>query len=108
MQEREFNRGKALDVDLVVIESSGTESENQDTSSRSGNDTHVEDADIKPMNDKEPMAEVQMTVEYHVLVNEHKHTGHSEPTYYNVYWKRFIGNTTPDSTNMSNKGREID
>ncbi|GKB79723.1 ribonuclease H-like domain-containing protein [Tanacetum coccineum] len=62
MQEGEFNRGKALDVDLVVIESSGTESENHDTSSRSGNDTHVEDADIKPVNDKEPMAEIVLSL----------------------------------------------
>ncbi|GKG47458.1 hypothetical protein Tco_0506943, partial [Tanacetum coccineum] len=69
MQEGEVDRGKALDADAVVTESSRTESENHDTSSRSGNDTHVEDADIKPVNDKEPMAEVQMTVEYHVLTN---------------------------------------
>nr|GEW55051.1 hypothetical protein [Tanacetum cinerariifolium] len=35
----------------------GTESEKHDTSSRSGNDIHAEDADIKLVNDKEPMAE---------------------------------------------------
>ncbi|GJZ02876.1 hypothetical protein Tco_0520837 [Tanacetum coccineum] len=57
MQEREVNRGKALDVDLVVPESKETESEMHDTSSRFGNDTHAEDANIKPVNDKEPMAE---------------------------------------------------
>ncbi|GJX14315.1 retrotransposon protein, putative, unclassified [Tanacetum coccineum] len=82
MQEGEVNKGKALDADLVVIESSGTESEKHDTSCRSKNDKHAEDADIKPVNDKESMAEVQMTVEYHVLANEHQHTGQSEPTYY--------------------------
>nr|GEU82178.1 hypothetical protein [Tanacetum cinerariifolium] len=48
---------KALNADLVVTEISGTKSEKHDTSSRSGNDTHVEDAYIKPVNDKEPMAE---------------------------------------------------
>nr|GEV87066.1 copia protein [Tanacetum cinerariifolium] len=35
----------------------GTESEKHDTSSRSRNDTHAEDADIKLANDKEPIAE---------------------------------------------------
>ncbi|GJX72386.1 hypothetical protein Tco_0309557 [Tanacetum coccineum] len=34
-----------------------TESEKHVISSRSGNDTHADDADIKPVNDKEPMAE---------------------------------------------------
>ncbi|GJQ95598.1 hypothetical protein Tco_0006737 [Tanacetum coccineum] len=57
-QEGEVNRGKALDANLVVTESSGTELEKHNTSSRSGNDTHAEDADIKLVNDKEPMAEV--------------------------------------------------
>ncbi|GKB49714.1 hypothetical protein Tco_0900467 [Tanacetum coccineum] len=70
--------GKALDVDSVVTESSGTESEKHDTSSRSRNDTHAENADIKPVNDKEPMAEVQMTTEYNVLDNEQQHAEQSE------------------------------
>ncbi|GJR37323.1 hypothetical protein Tco_1213007 [Tanacetum coccineum] len=43
-------------------ESSGTESEVQDDSSRSGNDTDVDDADIKPIYDEEPMAEIQEKV----------------------------------------------
>ncbi|GKD15903.1 hypothetical protein Tco_1205061, partial [Tanacetum coccineum] len=34
-----------------------TESEKQDTSSSSGNDADANDADIKPVYDKEPMAE---------------------------------------------------
>ncbi|GJU37280.1 hypothetical protein Tco_1185634 [Tanacetum coccineum] len=53
---------KALDAGLVVTVSNGTESKKHVTSSRSRNDTHAEDADIKPVNNKEPMAEVQMTV----------------------------------------------
>nr|GEW39205.1 hypothetical protein [Tanacetum cinerariifolium] len=57
-KEGKVDSSKALDADLVVLESSGIESEKHDTSSRSGNDTHAEDADIKPANDKEPMAEV--------------------------------------------------
>ncbi|GJX28145.1 hypothetical protein Tco_0236224 [Tanacetum coccineum] len=39
----------------------GTESKEQDTSSRSGNDAHVNDADIRPIYNEELMAEVQMT-----------------------------------------------
>ncbi|GKF53040.1 hypothetical protein Tco_0159950, partial [Tanacetum coccineum] len=37
-----------------VKKSIGTESKEQDTSSRSGNDAHVDDADIKPIYDEEP------------------------------------------------------
>ncbi|GJW94162.1 hypothetical protein Tco_0173834 [Tanacetum coccineum] len=64
---------KALDAGLVVTVSNGTESEKHVTSSRSRNDTHAEDADIKPMNNKEPMAEVQMTIVYNVLANGQQH-----------------------------------
>ncbi|GJU01614.1 hypothetical protein Tco_1111952 [Tanacetum coccineum] len=41
-------------------------SKEQDTSSRSGNDAHVDDADIKPIYDEEPMAEVPMTADNNV------------------------------------------
>ncbi|GJT61681.1 hypothetical protein Tco_1005214 [Tanacetum coccineum] len=34
------------------------------TSSRSGKDTHAEDADINSVNDKQPLAEVQLTVQH--------------------------------------------
>nr|GEV75384.1 retrotransposon protein, putative, unclassified [Tanacetum cinerariifolium] len=47
---------EALDVGLIVTEFSRTKSDKQETSSRSRNDTHAEDVDIKPVNDKEPMA----------------------------------------------------
>nr|GEW26590.1 reverse transcriptase domain-containing protein [Tanacetum cinerariifolium] len=40
----------------IFLTTSFTSPEMHDTSSRSRNDTHVEDADIKPVNDKEPMA----------------------------------------------------
>nr|GEX12486.1 hypothetical protein [Tanacetum cinerariifolium] len=56
-KEGKDDSSKALDADLVVTESSGTESERHDTSSRSENDTHAEDANIKPVYDKEPMVE---------------------------------------------------
>nr|GEW74908.1 hypothetical protein [Tanacetum cinerariifolium] len=57
MQESKVDAGTILDDDLVVTESSGTESEMQDESSTSWNDTNVDDADIRPIYDEEPMAE---------------------------------------------------
>ncbi|GKA91231.1 hypothetical protein Tco_0813101 [Tanacetum coccineum] len=58
MPEGKVDTVKELDNAYVVVtDSSGTESEKQDTCSRSGNATHVEDADIRPVNDEEPMAE---------------------------------------------------
>ncbi|GJR06160.1 hypothetical protein Tco_0529144 [Tanacetum coccineum] len=51
------NSSKALDAGLVVTESNETESERHVLSSRSRKDTHVEDADINFMNDKQPMVE---------------------------------------------------
>nr|GFC30955.1 hypothetical protein [Tanacetum cinerariifolium] len=76
LKERKDNSSKALDASLVT-ESNETESERHVLSSRSGNDTHIDDADINFVNDKQPMAEVDR-------------------------------NTTPESTNMSHKGGEID
>ncbi|GJZ82565.1 hypothetical protein Tco_0647738 [Tanacetum coccineum] len=60
--ESKVDAGKAVDDDLVVKESSGTESEVQDDNSKSGNDTDADDADIRPIYDEELMAEVQLTV----------------------------------------------
>ncbi|GJV49490.1 hypothetical protein Tco_1439702 [Tanacetum coccineum] len=51
-KERKVDTSKALDASLVDTKSSGTESREQDTSSGSMND-----ADIKPVYDEEPMAE---------------------------------------------------
>ncbi|GJT47021.1 hypothetical protein Tco_0955736 [Tanacetum coccineum] len=56
--EDKVDSSKALDASLVDTESSGTALEQQDTSSRSGNDAHADDADIRPIYDEEPMAEV--------------------------------------------------
>ncbi|GJY43057.1 hypothetical protein Tco_0431270 [Tanacetum coccineum] len=44
--------------DLVDTENSGTESKEQDTSSRSGNDSHADDADNRTIYDEELMAEL--------------------------------------------------
>nr|GEW98494.1 reverse transcriptase domain-containing protein [Tanacetum cinerariifolium] len=51
-KKRKDNSSKAFDVGLVVTESNETESQRHVLSSRSGNDTHTDDADINSMNDK--------------------------------------------------------
>ncbi|GKD92417.1 hypothetical protein Tco_1372254 [Tanacetum coccineum] len=78
MKEGKVDTGKALDVSLVVTEGSGTKSEKQDTSSRSGNDADANDANIKPVYDEEPMAKVQLTAECNVFVNDQQHAGQPE------------------------------
>ncbi|GKA56646.1 hypothetical protein Tco_0755718 [Tanacetum coccineum] len=69
---------KALDASLVDTTSSGTELGEQDTSSRSGNDAHADDANIKPIYDEEPMAEVQMTADDNVSTTGQQHTEQPE------------------------------
>ncbi|GJY49663.1 putative reverse transcriptase domain-containing protein [Tanacetum coccineum] len=83
MQSKEGNvdSSKALDDGLVVTECNEIESERNVSSSRSGKDTYAEDADINYVNDKQPMAEVQLTAEHNIL---------------------------PDLTDMSHRGGEID
>nr|GEZ78430.1 hypothetical protein [Tanacetum cinerariifolium] len=53
--EEKVDTSKALDASSVDTECSRTESKEQDTSSRSGNDAHADDADIRPIYDEEPM-----------------------------------------------------
>ncbi|GJU67490.1 hypothetical protein Tco_1253749 [Tanacetum coccineum] len=65
---------KALDASLVDTESSGTNMEKQDTNSRSGNDADDDYADIIPVYDEEPMAEVPMIVDNNVFATGHEHT----------------------------------
>ncbi|GJZ97611.1 hypothetical protein Tco_0670064 [Tanacetum coccineum] len=60
MQESKIDTGKALDADLVDTESIRTESTVQDDSNMSGNDTDADDADIRPIYDEEPMAEIAL------------------------------------------------
>ncbi|GJV85495.1 hypothetical protein Tco_1525393 [Tanacetum coccineum] len=66
-QERKVDTSKALDADLVVTYSSRTESKVQDERSRPGNDTNTDDANIRPIYNEEPMAEVQLTAEYNIF-----------------------------------------
>ncbi|GJV77099.1 hypothetical protein Tco_1508683 [Tanacetum coccineum] len=72
--EEKVDTSKALDASLVDTKSSGTELGEQDTSSRSGNDAHADDADIRPIYDEEPMAEVQATAEINVFATGQQHT----------------------------------
>nr|GEZ29446.1 hypothetical protein [Tanacetum cinerariifolium] len=76
--EEKVNTSKALDASLVDTESSGTESKEQDISSRSGNDAHADDADIRPIYNKEPMAEVQTTTKINVFAIGQQHTEQPE------------------------------
>ncbi|GJV65631.1 hypothetical protein Tco_1476459 [Tanacetum coccineum] len=78
MTEEKVDSSKALDASLVIIKSNGTESQEQDTSSRSGNNAHVDDADMRPIYDEEPKAEVQMTIDDNVSATEQQHTAQPE------------------------------
>ncbi|GJU52414.1 hypothetical protein Tco_1226128 [Tanacetum coccineum] len=107
-KERKDNSSKALDADLVVMESNETESERHVLSSRSGNDTHTYDADINFVNDKQPMAEVQLSAEHNILANEQHHSEQSESVYDTYLLEKIDRDTTPESTYMSHRGGEID
>ncbi|GJY34421.1 hypothetical protein Tco_0418890 [Tanacetum coccineum] len=76
--EEKVDSSKALDASLVDTESSGTKLKEQDTSSRSGNDSHIDDADIRPIYNEEPMAEVQTTAEINIFATGQQHTEQPE------------------------------
>nr|GFB44649.1 hypothetical protein [Tanacetum cinerariifolium] len=77
-QESKIDLGKAVNDDLVVTKSSGTESEVQDDNSRSGNDTDADNADIRPIYDEEPMAKVQLNAECNIFAIGQQHTEQPE------------------------------
>ncbi|GKD72234.1 hypothetical protein Tco_1330516, partial [Tanacetum coccineum] len=81
LKEGNVDSRKALDAGLVVMESIKTESERHVLSSRSMNDTHTDDVDMNSVNDKQPMAEVQLFVEHNILANEQQHYEQSESVY---------------------------
>ncbi|GJS55533.1 hypothetical protein Tco_0628895 [Tanacetum coccineum] len=56
----------------------GTDSTVQDDNSRSRNDTDVDDADIRPIYDEDPMAEVQLTAECDIFAIGQQHTEQPE------------------------------
>nr|GEZ06339.1 hypothetical protein [Tanacetum cinerariifolium] len=107
MQSRESKvvSSKALDASLVVTECSGTKSDEHITSNSSRTYiTHVVDANIRPVNDQEPSAEVHLTAQHNVLANEQQHTDQSKPSYDTYLLEKVDSNTTPVSTNMCHRG----
>nr|GEY54279.1 hypothetical protein [Tanacetum cinerariifolium] len=76
--EQKVDTSKAIDASSVDTESSRTESKEQDTSSRSGNDAHDDGADIKPIYDEESMATVQTTTGINVFAIGQQHTEQPE------------------------------
>ncbi|GKC94619.1 hypothetical protein Tco_1160061, partial [Tanacetum coccineum] len=107
-KEGKVESSKALDAGLVVTESNETESERHVSSSRSGKDTHAEDADINSVNDKQPMDEVQLFAEHNIRANEQQHSEQSESVYDTYVLEKVYRNTIPKSTDMSHRGGEID
>ncbi|GKF68922.1 hypothetical protein Tco_0198601 [Tanacetum coccineum] len=77
-KEEKVNTSKALDASLIETESTRTESGEQDTSSKSGNDAHADDADIRPIYDEEPMAEVQTIAKINIFATGQQHTEQPE------------------------------
>ncbi|GJU81140.1 hypothetical protein Tco_1283505 [Tanacetum coccineum] len=65
--EEKVDSRKLLDASLVDTESSRTSLKEQDTSSKSGNDAHADDADIRPIYDEEPIVEVHTTAEINIF-----------------------------------------
>ncbi|GJT48092.1 hypothetical protein Tco_0974249 [Tanacetum coccineum] len=87
---------RTLDNGLVVMESNGTESEVQDDSSRSRNDTDADDANIRPIYDKEPMVEVQLTAKCNIFTIGQQHTKQPEIINEDFTGHRFSPNKTSD------------
>nr|GEU64365.1 hypothetical protein [Tanacetum cinerariifolium] len=111
MQSRESKvvSSKELDASLVVTECSGTKLDLYITSSSLWTYiTHVVDADIRPVNDQEPSAEVHLTAQHNVLANEQQHTDQSETSYDTYLLEKVDSNTTPNLINTCHRGGEID
>ncbi|GJR24102.1 gag-pol polyprotein [Tanacetum coccineum] len=63
---------------LGRLNSARCQTTGQGMSSRSGNDTDADDADIRPIYDEEPMAEVQLTAECNIFAIGQQHTEQPE------------------------------
>ncbi|GKB07576.1 hypothetical protein Tco_0835860 [Tanacetum coccineum] len=99
---------KSIDERAQHKRDSGTESEKNVSSSRSGKDTYAKDADVNSVNDKQPMAEVQLFAEHNILANEQQHSEQSESVYDTHLLEKVDRNTIPKSTVMSHRGGQID
>ncbi|GJS86997.1 zf-CCHC domain-containing protein [Tanacetum coccineum] len=107
LDKEEFQETGCIDAFRVVTESNETKSETHVSSSRSGNDIHVEDANINLVNDKQPMVEVQLSAEHNILANEQQHSEQSKSIYDTYLLEKDDRNTTPDSIDMSHRRGEI-
>ncbi|GJY65623.1 hypothetical protein Tco_0467861, partial [Tanacetum coccineum] len=65
-------------------------------------------ADINSVNDKQPMAEVQLFAEHNIRANEQQHAEQSESVYDTYVLEKVDRNTIPKSTDMIHRGGEID
>ncbi|GJY48928.1 hypothetical protein Tco_0438884 [Tanacetum coccineum] len=63
---------------------------------------------LKGCLDHTPMAEVQLTAAHNILANEQQHYEQSKSIYDTYLLENVDRNTTPDSTDMSHRGGEID
>nr|GEY87963.1 hypothetical protein [Tanacetum cinerariifolium] len=99
-KERKNNLSKALDVGLVVMKSNDTKSERHVLSSRSENDTYSNDADINSMNDKQPMAEVQLSAEHNILAIEQQNSKQPESIYDTYLLEKTVAQRQKDFTRM--------
>nr|GEW81692.1 hypothetical protein [Tanacetum cinerariifolium] len=75
---------------------------------RKDNSSKTLDADINSVNDKQPMAEVQLSAEHNILANEQQHSEQSGSVYDTYLLEKIDRNTTYESTDMSHRGGEID
>ncbi|GJS57488.1 hypothetical protein Tco_0652272 [Tanacetum coccineum] len=108
MQESKVVSSKAVDASLFVTECRGTKSDEHITRSSSGTYiTQAVDADIRPVNDQVPFAEVHLIALHNVLANEQQYIDQSEPSYNTYLLEKGDSNTTPDSTNMSHRGERL-
>ncbi|GJS52823.1 hypothetical protein Tco_0626185 [Tanacetum coccineum] len=76
--EDKVDSRKALDASLVDTESSGTTLKEQDTSSRSGNDAHADDANIRPYNDEEQNGRDIQLLKSIIFATGQQHTKQTE------------------------------
>nr|GEW96069.1 hypothetical protein [Tanacetum cinerariifolium] len=71
-------------------------------------ESKVVDANIRPVNAQVLSAEVHLTAPHNVLANKQQHINQFEPSYDTYLLEKGDINTTPDLTNMSHRGGEID
>ncbi|GJX39828.1 hypothetical protein Tco_0253131 [Tanacetum coccineum] len=71
LKRESVDSSTAFDAGLVVIRNSNEQDSEKHVfflqAGRYGKDTHAEDADINSVNDKQPLAEVQLTVQHDTL-----------------------------------------